>query len=93
MNNVLPLRWRRSTYCGPDQINCVELAVLANVNSRTWRKSSHSGARHGDCVEPAAVRDVLAIRDSKHPTGPLLLLDRHELSALLAVIKSGKHDL
>jgi hypothetical protein len=40
--------------------------------SRTpWRKSSHSGTET-NCVEVAAARNVIAIRDSKNPDGPVL---------------------
>lgn len=35
-----------------------------------WRKSSRSGG--GDCVEIARVPGLVAVRDSKHPSGVLL---------------------
>ncbi|SEF86547.1 protein of unknown function [Thermomonospora echinospora] len=85
--------WRKSSHSGGEHGSCVELAVLPNVAAAAWRKSAHSGGEHGGCVELAAVRDVLAIRDSKHPAGPVLLLSRHELSALLTSVRSGEHDL
>ncbi|MFI9462532.1 DUF397 domain-containing protein [Streptomyces xiamenensis] len=42
----------------------------------TFRKSSYSnGNEHGACVEVATnVPEVVAIRDSKQPTGPSLRL-------------------
>jgi len=43
-----------------------------------WRKSSHSGG--GDqsaCVEIA--HDLGAVRDSKNPGGPVLIVDVHKL--------------
>jgi Domain of unknown function (DUF397) len=41
----------------------------------TWRKSRRSNAS-GNCVEVAALAEGhrLAIRDSKNPTGPVLLV-------------------
>jgi Domain of unknown function (DUF397) len=56
------IAWRKSSYSGGNG-NCVEIG---------WRKSSYS-AGNGNCVEigwpePAGV----AVRDSKHPTGPTL---------------------
>ncbi|MFI2650898.1 MULTISPECIES: DUF397 domain-containing protein [Micromonospora] len=37
-----------------------------------WRKSSHSGDE-GACVEMALLPEAVAVRDSKDPTGPVLL--------------------
>ncbi|MEU6034035.1 DUF397 domain-containing protein [Actinomadura sp. NPDC047616] len=71
------LSWRKSSYSGENGGDCVELAGLA------WRKSSRSGSNGGDCVELAdaggAVADAVAVRDSKDPDGPVLLLTRAAL--------------
>ncbi|TDC62410.1 DUF397 domain-containing protein [Actinomadura sp. GC306] len=42
----------------------------------TWRKSSRSGSSGGSCVELAQVKDRVAIRDSKDPHGPVLVVSR-----------------
>jgi hypothetical protein len=57
------IQWRTSSYSYGNG-NCVEVG---------WRKSSHSGG-NGNCVEVRwpALADV-AVRDSKHPTGPTLV--------------------
>jgi hypothetical protein len=57
------------------------------LSSVTWRKSSHSGS--GDqCVEAAALSaGRYALRDSKDPHGPALLLDEHEWHALLSSVR------
>ncbi|MEO3826066.1 DUF397 domain-containing protein [Actinomadura sp. B10D3] len=51
----------------------------------TWRKSSYSGSNGGDCVELAdatgTAADAVAVRDSKDPDGPVLLLTREALRA------------
>jgi hypothetical protein len=39
-----------------------------------WRKSSHSGDNGGACVEVAYIPGFTAVRDSKNPAGPALLL-------------------
>jgi hypothetical protein len=55
--------WRKSSYSGATNGNCVEVA---------WRKSSHSGAGNGDCVEVAVGIERVGIRDSKNISGPTL---------------------
>ncbi|MER7542004.1 DUF397 domain-containing protein [Actinomadura sp.] len=51
----------------------------------TWRKSSYSGSNAAECVELAnvagAAGSVVAVRDSKDPDGPVLLLTRTALRA------------
>jgi len=39
-----------------------------------WRKSSHSGSNGGTCVEVGTAGPAVAVRDSKHPDGPLLAI-------------------
>jgi hypothetical protein len=48
-----------------------------------WRESSFSGDS-GDCVQVR--RDLAAVRDSKNPTGPVLIAD---LDQLLTAVKTG----
>ena len=54
-----------------------------------WRKSSYSGNGGGDCVEVA--RDLpggIAVRDSKNPDGPVLIISRDEWASFIARIRS-----
>jgi hypothetical protein len=45
------------------------------MNDLNWVKSSYSTATSGNCVEVAALPDGgRAVRDSKNPDGPVLLL-------------------
>ena len=42
-----------------------------------WRKSSRSGSNGGACVEVARnLPRIVAIRDSKNPDGPVLIVSR-----------------
>ena len=57
---------------------------LRNV---VWRKSSRSGAA-GNCVELAwPARDVVAVRNSRDPHGPVLVYSAAELVAFLADVQ------
>ena len=55
-----------------------------------WHKSSYSGNNGGDCVEVADnLRDVVAVRDSKDPEGPVLLFSPGQWRAFAAGLKSA----
>jgi hypothetical protein len=57
-------KWRKSSYSGSGNSNCVEVA---------WRKSSYSGSGNSDCVEVALTDIQTAVRDSKNSAGPQLV--------------------
>lgn len=63
------LTWRKSSYSTGNPA-CVEVA-----RTLRWRKSSRSGGKTG-CVEVARAYEVVAIRDSKDPNGPVLSTSR-----------------
>ncbi|HEY6278359.1 MAG TPA: DUF397 domain-containing protein [Streptosporangiaceae bacterium] len=54
-----------------------------------WRKSSHSSAQ-GQCVEVAHLPAAVAVRDSRHPDGAVLLLSRPAWAAFLDGVKAGR---
>ncbi|MFC4910414.1 DUF397 domain-containing protein [Actinomadura gamaensis] len=54
-----------------------------------WRRSSHSSSK-GQCVEVASMPHARAVRDSKDPDGPRLMLRPETWGSLAAAIKS--HD-
>ncbi|MFD0856580.1 DUF397 domain-containing protein [Actinomadura adrarensis] len=57
----------------------------ATLTEATWRKSSHSTDNGGDCVElAAAAPGIVAIRDSKNPEGPVLLVTPATLHQAIA---------
>lgn len=50
-----------------------------------WHKSSRSGGgENQECVEVAFVDAAVAVRDSKNPEGPALVLSKPAFAALLA---------
>jgi hypothetical protein len=106
MEDTMSLSWRKSSYSGNGDMDCVEVA--------TWRKSSYSGNGGGDCVEVGTVwhkssysgnggvscvevaRDhprVVAVRDSKDPDGPVLTVAPTGWLNFLADVRAGRHDL
>ena len=61
----------------------------SDLDSAAWRVSSYSAAS-GNCVEIAGLPNGRrAVRDSKNPTGPMLILSLAEWSAFIAVIRAG----
>ncbi|MFC4053040.1 DUF397 domain-containing protein [Actinomadura syzygii] len=52
-----------------------------------WRKSSRSTNNGGDCVELVAAAEVVAVRDSKDPDGPKLVVTRRAFAGLLSDLK------
>jgi hypothetical protein len=42
------------------------------MEGMNWRKSTYSGANGGNCIEAGNVGSAVAVRDSKHPDGPVL---------------------
>ncbi|WP_433245611.1 DUF397 domain-containing protein [Actinomadura nitritigenes] len=62
---------------------------MVDLSNATWRKASRSTSNGGDCVEVARVSDTVAIRDSKDPHGPKLLLTPQALHHLTRAIKDA----
>ncbi|MEZ0073785.1 DUF397 domain-containing protein [Planotetraspora sp. GP83] len=57
-----------------------------------WRKSRHSNP-NGNCVELAELPDgQVAMRNSRHPGGPVLVYARQELAAFVLSTKDGEFD-
>ena len=65
--------------------------MKVDLATATWHKSSHSG--NNGCVEVAHGDDHIAVRDSKDPSGPMLLFTPREWRAFLAGVRDGEFDL
>jgi hypothetical protein len=55
-----------------------------DLDSARWRASSYSNADGGECVEIAdGIPDIVPVRDSKTPAGPVLLISPDAWTAFL----------
>jgi Domain of unknown function (DUF397) len=64
-----------------------------DLTKALWRKSSYSGTNGGACVEIAAnLPGIVAVRDSKNPEGPALLVTPEAFEALTAGVRAGEFD-
>ncbi len=80
--------WRKSTRSSASGSNCVEVAPV-------WRKSSRSSGSGDNCVEvaaPGSADGVVAVRDSKNPTGAKLAFPARVWDAFTAATRHGAFD-
>ena len=62
----------------------------AGLVGAVWQKSSHSGGNGGQCVEVARnLPGVVAVRDSKDPGGPSLVVTAREWRAFTDGLRRG----
>jgi hypothetical protein len=64
---------------------------MPDLSTAAWRKSTRSG-NNGQCVEVAFAEQMVAVRDSKDPTGPVLTFEARSWAAFVAEICSSKHE-
>ncbi|MFI5620479.1 DUF397 domain-containing protein [Streptomyces sp. NPDC051567] len=59
-----------------------------------WRKSSYSGGGEAQCVEVADLSAIsyggIAVRDSKRPGGPALMLTAGAYATFIEITAAGK---
>ena len=61
------------------------------LSGARWAKSSRSGPTGGNCVEVAFLDDgQVAVRNSRHPSGPTLLFTAPEWHAFVGEAKNGE---
>ena len=73
-----------------NEVSTVRSSDLSHV---TWRKSSRTNdGGDGACVEVAGLRDEVALRDSKNPSGSMLTITRAEWRSFLSGIQTGEFD-
>jgi hypothetical protein len=65
-----------------------------DLSCAQWRKASRSSSNGGACLEVARnFPRVVAIRDSKDPDGPKLVLSPDDWRALIVGVKAGRFGL
>ncbi|MEU5996151.1 DUF397 domain-containing protein [Spirillospora sp. NPDC047418] len=57
-----------------------------DMGKAAWRKASRSTAEGDNCIEVAGAPNVVALCDSKGPSGPVILLTR---AALRTAVQSA----
>ena len=55
----------------------------------TWRKASYSSSNGGACIEVGAGPRVVAVRDSKDPGGPKILVTPGSWHGFIRRVKTG----
>ncbi|MFC9972323.1 DUF397 domain-containing protein [Spirillospora sp. NPDC127200] len=59
------------------------------LNFPLWRKARLSGENGGNCIEVASALEIVAVRDSKDPAGPMLLVERGAFRRFAEQIKGA----
>lgn len=61
-----------------------------DLSNATWRKSSYSGGNGGNCFEICSLPNGgRAIRNSKDPSGPVLMFSPTEWQTFTAAVSNG----
>jgi hypothetical protein len=62
---------------------------VVDLTGAAWVKSKRSTAQGNNCVEVARTAACVAVRDSKHPQGPVLVFAPGEWHAFTTAAKAG----
>lgn len=62
-----------------------------NLALARWYKSKRSEGGSG-CVEVARVNDLVAVRHSRHPDGPILIFNIDQWRTFIDALKQGTFD-
>ena len=61
-----------------------------DLSNAQWKKSTRSGTSGGDCVEVAdKLPGVVAVRDSKDPSGPVLAFNARTWQSFVEYAKQS----
>lgn len=58
-----------------------------DLSRAVWCKASLSTENGGNCVELASAGDQIAVRDSKAPNGPKVIMSRNDFRRFAATLK------
>ncbi|MFD0150484.1 DUF397 domain-containing protein [Streptomyces sp. NPDC055721] len=62
-----------------------------DLSAASWRKSSYSNSDGGECVEVSDnFTSLVPVRDSKVPSGPVLVFPARGWSSFVAAVKGGQ---
>jgi hypothetical protein len=65
----------------------------AGLSRAPWQKSTYSGSNGGQCVEVACnLPGIVAVRDSKDPTGPKLIVASRDWTAFVRRVTGDEPD-
>jgi hypothetical protein len=65
-----------------------------DLTAAVWKKSSRSNGNGGNnCVEVAVLDTVVAVRDSKNPSGPALIFNSAKWTEFVNSAKAGEFDI
>ncbi|MFI7021791.1 DUF397 domain-containing protein [Micromonospora sp. NPDC049900] len=65
---------------------------MTDLAGAVWRKSTRSGGSGGNCVEVADnLPGVVAVRDSKDPSGPVLTVSPDAWTAFVRQVRHRSH--
>jgi hypothetical protein len=64
---------------------------MTDFGGASWRKAQRS-QNNGACVEVARVGDLIGVRHSKDPSGPVLTFTVSEFQAFLDGTRNGEFD-
>ncbi|MEU8302734.1 DUF397 domain-containing protein [Actinomadura sp. NPDC048955] len=59
-----------------------------DLSKALWRKGSKSKEDGSNCVEIASVSDIVAVRDSKAPDEPEIIMSREDFRRFAAALKN-----
>ena len=66
---------------------------VMDISHVKWRKASYSGGNGGGCVEVARhLPGVVAVRDSKNPHGPKIVVSLSAWRSLTAGLRTRRYD-
>lgn len=57
------------------------------MSEAVWRKSSRSTVQNDNCIELASLPGIVAMRDSKDPEGPKLVVSRRDFRRFAEVLR------